>query len=474
VALAIGALAGAARLPRVWSDSLWQDEVASARILREPTFLAMLHRVVRTESTPPLWYALGWLLHSAGASILDVRLVSVAAGAATAALVLLLAASVLPLRLAIVAGLLGGFGRTFLAHGHELRAYALLALLSTAFAFMLARAAQSSRRRDFAALAACTAAGLLTHYFFCFTLLAGAVWILCEPELRGRRRSLVVAVATGILATVPWLPDALAQYRQDRFWWIGPFALHEVINTPLGLFAPHLPIVASVAFVAVCAAGGVQLWRSSARGRLYVLLAAVPLLAAAAAWSAGLHIYAQRNLIGAGPFLALLAVASLVRLPRHARALATVTAAAAIAVGFFSFGTAATAAPFDGIAHTLVREGWQHRDPIAVFGGMTAFFSYRSPLEWYLPRQPELAFGRRTDRACSIVFAVVRSHTHAQRLRALGVLESRWIDGYDVLRLRLHGWRAEEGLGRSSLITAATRHARCVAPILSGPLKPLA
>ena len=59
----------------------------------------MLHRVVRTESTPPLWYSLGWLLHAAGASILDVRLVSVAAGAATAALVVTLARPLLPLRL---------------------------------------------------------------------------------------------------------------------------------------------------------------------------------------------------------------------------------------------------------------------------------------------------------------------------------------------------------------------------------------
>ncbi len=476
VALAIGVLAAAARLPHVWSDSLWQDEVASARILREPSFLTMLHRVVRTESTPPLWYSLGWLLHAAGASILDVRLVSVAAGAATAALVVVLARPLMPLRLAVVAGLLTGFGRTFLAHGHELRAYALLALVSVAFAWTLVRA---QRRRDLVAVAACTAAGVLTHYFFCFTLLAGCVWIAFEPELRGRRRALGGAVVAGLVAASPWLPAAFVQYRQDRFWWIGPFTLHAVVSTPLKLFAPSVgsqPVqaVASLGFILLCYFGAVRLWRTSARGRLCVLLAAGPLLGAAAAWAAGSHIYAERNLIGVGPFAALLASAALVHLPQHARALAVATAVAALAVGFFSFGTAATAAPFDGIAHALVREGWRRNDPIAVFGGMPGFFSYRSPLEWYLPRQPELAFGRRTGRACSTVFAVVQSRSHARRLRALGDIESRWIDGYDVLRLRLHGWHTEHELGRPALITATVHHASCVAPVLSGRLKPLA
>ena len=82
---------------------------------------------------------------------------------------------------------------------------------------------------------------------------------------------------------------------------------------------------------------------------------------------------------------------------------------------------------------------------------------------------------RRTDRACSTVFAVVRSRARAQRLRALGDFESRWIDGHDVLRLLPpRGWHTERELGRPTLITATVHHASCVAPVLSGRLKPLA
>jgi len=36
------------------------DEVASARIINEPTFPGMLAHVARTESTPPLYYLLAW------------------------------------------------------------------------------------------------------------------------------------------------------------------------------------------------------------------------------------------------------------------------------------------------------------------------------------------------------------------------------------------------------------------------------
>ena len=39
------------------------------------------------------------------------------------------------------------------------------------------RSCAPSENANLVAVAACTAAGVLTHYFFCFTLLAGCVWI---------------------------------------------------------------------------------------------------------------------------------------------------------------------------------------------------------------------------------------------------------------------------------------------------------
>jgi hypothetical protein len=66
VTWAVALLAVAVRLPGVFTQALWQDEVASARIITEPTLPRLLAHVARTESTPPLWYTLGWLAHQAG------------------------------------------------------------------------------------------------------------------------------------------------------------------------------------------------------------------------------------------------------------------------------------------------------------------------------------------------------------------------------------------------------------------------
>src|SRR5712664_1930987 len=95
--VAVALVATAVRLPGVYTQAFWQDEVASARIINGPTFPGMLAHVARTESTPPLWYALGWLLRQAGTPMQDVRLLSVAAGALLAALVVDLARRFVPL-----------------------------------------------------------------------------------------------------------------------------------------------------------------------------------------------------------------------------------------------------------------------------------------------------------------------------------------------------------------------------------------
>jgi len=42
-AAGLALLAAAVRLPGVWHNALSQDEVASARILQEPTFLGAVH-----------------------------------------------------------------------------------------------------------------------------------------------------------------------------------------------------------------------------------------------------------------------------------------------------------------------------------------------------------------------------------------------------------------------------------------------
>ncbi|HEY6960363.1 MAG TPA: glycosyltransferase family 39 protein [Gaiellaceae bacterium] len=397
----VAAVAAAVRLPGVWTQAFWQDEVASARILAEPTLPQAIARVARTESTPPLWYVLGWALHHAGLPMREVRLLSVVAGAALAVATALLARRLVGERSAVTAGLLVALGAQFVAHGQEIRAYELFALVSVLFALALLAAVARPTRRNLMWLTAATAAGALTHYFFVFTAAAGVAWLVSDPSARGARARVGGALAAGAALTLPWLPEALRQVHQNRFWWIGPFRLRPVVATPLRLFTfafsgTTLGLALSVATVVVVLAGVLAVRRSPS-GRLVAMLALLPLVAAGVAWASGARIFALRNAIAIGPFVAV-AVAAFPR-----RALAPVLAAALVLS--LSVSDVGRVPPYDVMARALVADGWKPSIPIAVVGNP---FRYRGPLEWYLPRRPVLALARARS-TCSEVLLVTPS-----------------------------------------------------------------
>ncbi|MGH3001286.1 MAG: glycosyltransferase family 39 protein [Gaiellaceae bacterium] len=428
----VALLAAGVRLPRALTDSFWQDEVASARILREPSFGGMLRHVARTESTPPLWYALAWLAHRAGLSIHDARLLSVAFGAVLAALVVLVARRLLPPAAATLAGVLVAVGGSFAWHGHELRAYELFALVTVVFAFALHAAARRPTGWRLAGLAAATAAGAMTHYFFAFTILAGLLWLWVERELRHGRLRATAAVALGLAICLPWTPSFLRQYRHDGYWWIGPFRPRLVAATPLRLFTPlfsHGPAagVATAVTLLALAAGAGLLWRRGARGRLCAILAVVPLVLAGGAWLAGMNVYAVRNMIGTGAFAAIAFAACMAALPRPVRTAATVAAACAVVAGF-AWDQRVPAPPYEELAHALVAEGWQPSDRVVVFGGP---YSYRSPLRWYLPHEREAADTRSND----AVFAIGK--VRLRRTHDGHVVDSLRVGGFTVDRFQL-------------------------------------
>jgi hypothetical protein len=416
------------RLPGVYTEPFWQDEVASARILREPTLLGMLGRVARTESTPPLWYFLGWSLHASGLALRDVRLLSVAAGGLLAAGVVVVARRFVELPLAVAAGALVALGGEFVARGQELRAYELLALLSLLLALaLLAEVSAPSFRRELT-LAGVVTAGCLTHYFFVFSVLAALVWLHLDGRADGIARRATCAIAGGGAVAAPWAPFALRQYTHDRFSWIGPFRARYVWTVPLRLFTyafdnTTLGLLLSTIVAAAVLFGMWQLTRHSAEGRLVAALGVLPLVFAAVIWASGIRIFALRNLIGVGPFAAVAIAVALDRLARRRAAAVAISLCAALAVSL-ELSTANTFPRFDLIAHGLVHAGWRPSDPIAVFGSP---FAFRAPLEWYLPRQPRLILAETSGRACSSVYVVapngrirvLRSDSRAGKRRSI-------------------------------------------------------
>jgi len=451
---AVALLAVAARLPGVFTQALWQDEVASARVITEPTLPRMLAHVARTESTPPLWYTLAWLAHRAGVPVQDVRLLSVAAGGALAALVVDLARRVVPLPFAALAGLLAALGSQLASHGHELRAYELLALFSALFARVLLAAVERPSRCRGLALAAVVAAGGLTHYFFALSVLAGLVWLWGDPAARAARQRATAAICLGAAAATPWLPVSIEQYHQDRFWWIPAFRLRAVLAVPLRLFTPvygrtELGLALSLVVVAVVAAGCLRLARLSSHGRLVAALAVLPLAAAALAWAGGVRVFALRNMIGIAPFVSIVVAAAIASLPR--RALPVVAALVATALALQLGAVTDVHVPrYDLVARRLVAAGWTPSTPVAVFGN---FFGYRAPLEWYLPHRPLLAASRPLRSACRTVLVIRRG---------------------GVVRLVLDRPIASDRRLRGATILADPAQApRCVRPIMTGRLAPL-
>jgi hypothetical protein len=457
VMVTVGLVAAAVRLPGVYTQAFWQDEVASARIIDEPTFRGMLAHVARTESTPPLWYALGWLLRQAGTPMQDVRLLSVAAGALLAALVVDLARRFVPLPFAALAGLFVALGGELVGHGQELRSYELLALLSVVFARCLLAEVEAPSRRRGLALGTAVAAGGLTHYFFAFSVLAALAWLWLDRDVRAVRGRATAAILFGGSVAAAWGPVMLTQFHQGRFWWIGSFRLRTVIAVPARLFTYAYSnttpgIAVSALGLLLVAAGCARLSRASAAGRLVAVLALAPVAEAAVVWAGGMRIFALRNLIGVAPFVAVAATAALAAVPRSV-AVPTWVAAAALLVLPFSpiAGDAAGTPPYDAMARALVAEGWTPSQPVAVFGN---FYPYRAPLEWYLPHQPVLDASRLLDGVCRTVFV---------------------IRGDDVARLRLR--RPLEGdpqLRGATFLSSPANKSPCVKPITTGRLAALA
>ena len=195
----------------------------------EPTIGAAMGRVENTESTPPLWYGLAWLVEQAGLPVEAARGIGVVASALLAGLLVVYARRMLPLWAAGLAGLIVALAGQLVLRGAELRAYALYALLALAFAWLLERAAEKPSWGRLAALAGVAAAGLLTHYFFVFVALAAVAWLWTTPTFRASRLPVSVSLAAAVLPFLLWLPSLVQQVENQRFSWIGDFSLLKAV-----------------------------------------------------------------------------------------------------------------------------------------------------------------------------------------------------------------------------------------------------
>ena len=418
-ALAVALLAIGARAPGAVTYPLWQDEVATARIMEEPTFGRMLDHVRETESTPPAWYSLAWSAHKAGLSVEAVRWLSVLFGGAMAALALLFASRFLPLWAAVLAGTISALAWQLVSRGHELRAYALYALLSVAFALLLERAAGRPGRGVFAILALTVALGLLTHYFFALAVATGLLWLWTTDTARAVRLRVTAAVSAGILPALFWLPGFADQVENQRYSWVAGFDLLKAAAVYSTFFwnagalyvkaddvaIPAVEAVLRVGILIGVLAGAVALARRSGPTRLCALLAILPVLAASVVWLVGADVFVTRNLLCAAPFACICLAGLPALVPRPVALVAGAATVALLALGLVQERTLRPP-PYDEFATQLVASGWTQADIVNVIGGahrlsyLGDVHAISSPVGWYLPGHPVLRPTR--DRTCPL------------------------------------------------------------------------
>jgi hypothetical protein len=440
---AVATLAVAAALPGAVGHALYGDEVASARIVTEPGPAEVLRHVRRTESTPPAWYAVAWAARKAtGADVQSLRLLSVLFAAAAAALTALWAERLLRSRAAAaLAGSLVALGSIPVEYAEQLRAYALVVLVSVVFGMLLAEAALRPARRWLVWLALVTWLGTMTHYFFAFVVVAGIAWLWAARPRPPAAGPATLAIAAGAVAFLPWLPAFLQQQAHGRYRWIGPFDAATVARLPGELFFGPDGVyygLARLALTGALAAGAILVWWRREEAGVVAALGLVPIAAAGLVWAAGEPIFNERNLLPAAPFLAILVAAGVTALPAR---LAPVAAAVGIVLALAGAAYAQTTlgrVRYDAVARALTDLGWTGRDALVVdYPTVSADrrgvgIQITSAAAWYLPGRPLLLWkpGRH---GCRTRFAVVQAPSARAWLARAGsqVTASRVFAYYD-------------------------------------------
>jgi len=284
VYLAVFALCAGLRIPMLDRSGLWADElfslaIATGHSLEHPASNAqpelgdyveapkpllaseytryLRHedppvgpaRVVRavllSDTSPPLYYLLLWMWTQVwGTSDGALRMLSVFWALACFPLVYLLAKEIGGRPATLPALVLFSLSPLSLYYSTEGRMYSLLWFLAAALAWLTLKLNQRGPRPT---LVTCWvfmgAAGLLTHYFYAFIVLACGAWLFIYP---GRlSRTTLIAAGMGIgLIIAPWylhIGEGLSMWRVTKDWLLVPSVASRTIaavTLPWTLLSP--------------------------------------------------------------------------------------------------------------------------------------------------------------------------------------------------------------------------------------------
>ena len=231
--IAIGVAVAIGVLLRFWTQShLWLDEALSVNIAKLP--VGDIPAALRHDGHPPLYY---WLLHGwmavFGESDRSVRALSGIFSVLALPLMWLAGRRVGGRRVAWLALVLLALNPWAFRYATEARMYSMVVVLALVGYLCVMNALEDDGVGWLVAVALITGALVLTHYWALY--LVAATMVLLALRLRSRvtrRRAahLLVAVAVGGLAFVPWLPSFAYQAAHTGSPWARPMRPSAVLT----------------------------------------------------------------------------------------------------------------------------------------------------------------------------------------------------------------------------------------------------
>ena len=309
------------RLPFLDQQSLWLDEVFTRDIALQPNLGDVWTAVGDTESTPPLFYALEWLMVQVTGSASDavLRLVPALAGVLTAPMAYIAVRPFAGRTVATATCWICAVSPVLVWYSLDARAYSLLVLLGLVSTWLLARALENPSRGRLAVWVVGAAAVLWTHYFGGFLVaaeLAALLWLLPDA-----RRQVLVAGGAVAVAFAPLVPLLLDQ-RDTRAAYVEDLPTRDrfedtVRQFAAGLNVPEAPLEAVlIALVAGGLVAGVvaAVRRRDDRVLLVGALGAFTVLVPAGLLVLGIdRHFNMRNVLVALPCIAAVAAVGLLR-----------------------------------------------------------------------------------------------------------------------------------------------------------------
>lgn len=212
------AVALAARLFRLSSESLWFDEAFSVAAALRPS-RELVDALIADARHPPLSFLVlkaSLALFGRAPIELAARLPSVIASCVEVFLAWRLGRVLAGPRAALLGALLLALAQLSVRQAQEARMYALASCLVTGTALLTARALFDGRSRALVAAGFTAGLAVLTHYWSAFSIAALVGWAVVLHRRRALPvRSVVGAVAAFALVVTPWLAFAAVE-QLDR------------------------------------------------------------------------------------------------------------------------------------------------------------------------------------------------------------------------------------------------------------------